>query len=213
MRPLLSKRQRNNLRAWRIRRGMRRAGFKMYSRRQWGARYHYVYGVRRDMKPVTADPADTVVQHITVTLDHGPLTGQFFEDVRTVERIGFERFGSGISYNFVVDMKTGAVAEGMPLDAKGTHTINDKGVRGYSYDQNAVARAIAVLGMPEDELSYKAQLAITHLLWLLVKHGAVTEGFDYQPHSFFTAKDCPCDSTRNRMNNIRQRVQRRAVAR
>jgi hypothetical protein len=72
-------------------------------------------------------------------------------------RIGMERFGSGVSYNFLVHMQTGEVAVGQPLDAKGTHTLNEKRVPGYSYDQNLVARAIRlrpplevrVEGLPE----------------------------------------------------------------
>jgi hypothetical protein len=192
----------NNMRAWRIRRDVRKAGFKMYSRRQWKAVYKDVYSYRRNYRPVRIDPADTVVQHITVTRpSHNPRDFKF--DVRQVERIGFERFGAGISYNFLVDMTTGEIAEGMPLDAKGTHTVNDKGVENYSYDQNHAARAIAVVGMPDTELSADAAAAITVLLRAMVRHHAITEGFDYVPHSLFAAKDCPCDSVRKSMPAIR----------
>jgi len=194
-----------------VRRAQQR-GVTILSRKQWGSRYAAVYAWRRIWKRAT-QPADTVVQHITVTLDHGPLTGDFKADVRTVERIGYERFKSGISYNFVVDMETGMVAVGQPLDAKGTHTVNDKGVHGYSYDQNLVARAIAVLGMPDSRLSYRAENAIAQLLAAMVEQGAITEGFDYVPHSLFAAKDCPCDATRNRMAEIRRGVRRLISAR
>lgn len=180
----------------------RRRGVTVLTRGQWGSTEPNVYRWRRKHKPAR-QPADTVVQHITVTLDHGPLTGDFKRDVRTVERIGMQRFGSGVSYNFVVDMRTGMVAVGQPLDAKGTHTINEKRVPGYSRDQNLVARAIAVLGMPNDKLSEEAERAIALLLAALVDEGAITPGFDYDPHSKFAAKDCPCDSTRNRMPAIR----------
>lgn len=199
----------NNLRQWRIRYYLRRRGVKVYTRRQWGSQFPEVYRWRRQFKPVTADPADTVVQHITVTFDSGPLRGIFFSDVQLIEQIGFERFGSGISYNAVVDMFTGAIAEGQPLDAKGTHTINNKGLEGFSFDQNAVARAIAVLGMPDTPLTPKAERSIVLLLRAWVKFGAITEGFDYLPHSAFTAKDCPCDNTRSRMAAIRERVGRK----
>lgn len=186
----------------RVVRNARRRGVTVLSRRQWGSEQQAVYAWRRKNKPAH-QPADTVVQHITVTLDHGPLTGDFKADMRTVERIGMERFGSGVSYNFVVDMATGVVGVGQPLDAKGTHTINDKGVPGYSYDQNLVARAIAVLGMPSDKLAPQAERAIGLLLAAMIEEGAVTPGFDYDPHSKFAWKDCPCDSTRNRMPAIR----------
>lgn len=184
----------------------RQRGVVVLNRHQWGSRLPHVYAWRRRFRRVKPGAADTVVQHITVTLDHGRLTGDFKRDVRTVERIGQERFGSGVSYNWIVDMTTGMVAAGQPLDAKGTHTVNHKNAAGYSYDQNYVARAIAVLGMPEDELSPAAAESIAQLLAAHVEHGAITRGFDYDPHSRFAYKDCPCDSTRDQMRAIRRRV-------
>lgn len=192
-------------------RAARRRGVKVLTRRQWRSRHEAVYAQRRrDTKAGRWGrfrlQADTVVQHITVTLDHGPLTGDFAADVRTVEQIGYERFKSGVSYNWVVDMQTGMVAVGQPLDSKGTHTVNDKGVAGYTHDQNLAARAIAVLGMPGDKLSARAERAIVQLLAAMVDVGAITPGFDYLPHSTFAAKDCPCPPTRARMPAIRAAV-------
>ncbi len=176
-------------------------------RGQWGAKHEAVYQLRRKTKPAL-QPADTVVQHITVTLDHGPLTGDFKRDVQTVERIGYERFQSGISYNWIVDMETGMVAVGMPLDAKGTHTVNDKKVPGFSRDQNYAARAIAVLGMPGDKLSRKARRSIVRILAAMIEAGAITATFDYEPHSKFAWKDCPSNATRDRMPRLRKRALR-----
>lgn len=178
---------------------LRGRGVKVYTRKQWGSTEGDVYAWRRANKPAH-QPADTVVQHITVTQP----SGDFKADCRTIERIGMERFGSGVSYNWLVDMTTGAVAVGQPLDAKGTHTINDKDVDGYSYDQNLVARAIAVVGMPDTDLSVRAGEAIAHLLAAMMDEGAVTRGHDYVPHSLFAYKDCPCDSTRDQMPAIRK---------
>lgn len=185
----------------RVQRNLRRKGVTVLTRRQWGSKYSNVYAYRRKNKPAR-QPADTVVQHITVTRP----SGDFKADVRAVEQIGFDRFGSGVSYNWLVDMTTGAVAVGQPLDAKGTHTVNDKGQPGFSYDQNLVARAIAVVGMPETKLTAKAERSIQLLLTAMVEEGAITPGFDYLPHSFFAEKDCPCNSTRDRMGAIRQAV-------
>lgn len=181
-------------------------GVKVYRHADFGSKARAVYALRKLERPVRVTKADTVVQHITVTLDTGPTTGDFKKDVRTVERIGLDRFGSGISYNWVVDMKTGEVAVGQPLDAKGTHTVNDKGVKGYAYDQNHAARAIAVLGMPGDKLSEKAKHSIASILAAMMDTGAITTTFDYVPHSLFAAKDCPCDSTRDAMPSIRKQA-------
>lgn len=186
-----------------IARARKRYGLRVFTRAQWGSKYGSVYEARRRTKPAK-QPADTVVQHITVTLDHGDLTGSFFADVRTVERIGYERFKSGVSYNWIVDMVTGDIAEGQPLDAKGTHTVNNKDVPNFSHDQNYAARAIAVLGMPDDKLSGKAARSIAGLLAAMMDEKAITDHFDYMPHSHFAWKDCPSDSTRNQMGNIKK---------
>lgn len=61
--------------------------------------------------------------HVTVTNPSGNVAA----DVRTVERIGY-RFGTGISYNRLVNQSTGPIAVGMPHDAPGAHTLNDKSV-------------------------------------------------------------------------------------
>ncbi|GAA5154836.1 hypothetical protein GCM10023340_39020 [Nocardioides marinquilinus] len=191
----------------RVIRAARRRGVTVYSRGQWGSRQGRVYADRRRDTARGRwgrfiQPADTVVQHITVTTPSGDVRA----DARTVEQIGMERFGSGVSYNWLVDMTTGEVCAGQPLDSKGTHTVNDKGVPGYSKDQNLVARAIAVIGQPGTRLSPRAEMAIGELLAAHVDAGAITPGFDYVPHSLFAAKDCPCDATRNRMAAIRDRV-------
>ena len=184
----------------RVARNLRNRGVVVLSRRKWGSKHRALYVWRRINKPAR-QPADTVVQHITVT---DPTDGTFAQRVRLVEKIGYDRFGSGISYNWVVDMETGFVAVGMPLDAKGTHTVNDKGVAGYSHDQNLVARAIAVLGMPGTPLSKRAEKSIAAILAAMVEEGAITRGFDYDPHSKFAWKDCPCPNTRDRMPAIRR---------
>lgn len=176
-------------------------GVTIYSHDEWGSVRRRVYAWRRENKPVKVLKADSLFQHITVTKP----SGNFKADCQAVERIGYERFKSGVSYNFLVDMTTGEVAIGMPLDAKGTHTINDKGQPGFSLDQNLVARAIAVVGMPGTPLSHKAERAIAGLIAAMQDEGALTEGFDYKPHSFVAYKDCPCDNTRSRMGAIRRK--------
>lgn len=189
----------------RVIRNARKRGVNVRTRKQWGAGFRNmaVYQWRRvnrhhSLLPKT--PVDTVVQHITVTNRSGNLD----VDMRNLHDIGVSRFGSGVSYNWCVDMVTGTVGLGQSLDAAGTHTVNDKNVPGFSKNQNYVAIAIAVIGMPDDELSPVAKLSISRLIAAHIDEGAVREGFDYKPHSFFAAKDCPCDSTRNSMNDMRK---------
>lgn len=170
------------------------------TRKEWGSTMSGTYEYRRKNKPVKVLKADTFVHHITVT----PSTGDFARDLRLVEQIGWERFKSGMSYNWVQHMQTGQIAVGQPLDAKGTHTVNNKDVPGFSYDQNAVARAIAGLGREDYELSRSAMEACAGLMAAMMDVGALTETYDYLPHSFFAYKDCPCDPIRNKMHEMRQ---------
>jgi hypothetical protein len=194
----------------RVVRNARRRGVTVYTRKQWMPKRPKelaVYQWRRINRRhslLPKQPVDTVVQHITVTRD----TGDFKADLRTVHDIGKARFGSGISYNFVVDMNSGKVGLGQSLDAAGTHTLNEKNLPRFSFNQNYVAIAIAVLGMPGDELSHAAKLSITRLLAALIDEKAVRNGFDYMPHSAFAAKDCPCDSTRNAMPHMKKGAER-----
>ena len=170
------------------------------TRKEWGSTMSGTYEYRRKNNPVKVLKADTLVHHITVTRP----SGDFKNDMRLIEQIGWVRFKSGFSYNFGQDMTTGVIGVGQPLDAKGTHTINNKDVPGFSYDQNAVARAIAGIGMPETGFSKQAMESCAGLMAAMMDVGALTEGFDYLPHSFFAYKDCPCDPIRNKMHEMRQ---------
>ena len=191
------------------RRARLRYGVKVLSHKQWGSRHRAVYAWRRENKPhslLPGTPVDTLWQHVTVTFDSGTFIGDFREDCRTVERIGYERFRSGVSYNVLVDMSRGWLAIGQPFDAKGTHTVMEKAQAGFSYDQNAVALAWAVIGVCGDMLSARAREAMARGIAAMMDVGACTGKPDYLPHSVAAYKDCPCDETRNAMAAIYDRA-------
>lgn len=183
----------------RVRRNARKRGVVILTHKQWGSRLIKLYNSRLLTRPVTVKMADTLWQHITVTFDSGVLTGDFKKDMQTIERIGAERFNSGVSYNFPIDMRTGMVGQGQLLLAKGTHTVNNKGIPGYSYDQNAVARSFAWIGMPGDKISPEAREAAAQLFAAMMDEGALTQSPDYNPHSLVAPKDCPTDAGRAAM--------------
>lgn len=200
----------------RVARRLRRQGHKVLGRglTGWASQYPEIYKTRLRLTreghwPGFVSPADTVVAHITVTFDSGTLIGNFKTDMRTIERIGVERFGSGVSYNWVIDMKTGMIGMGQELEAKGTHTVNDKNVPNYSHDQNLKARAIAFLGVPGDRLYPAAKAAWIELLFSMWKKGAITDEFDFEPHSVFAYKDCPTDAVRDAMPEVYAAVRAR----
>jgi hypothetical protein len=188
-----------------IRRLRKVYGVNVRTRAQWGTKHRATYWQRLVTRPAKV-PVDTIVEHITVTFDDGKFTGNFDADCREVERIGWERFGSGVSYNFLVDQKTGMVGIGQDLRAKGTHTVNDKNKHGYSHDQNKVARAIAWIGVPGNQLSEVAVTTHVKIIACLMDTGHCTADPDYLPHSFFAAKDCPTDTARNKLPAILRRA-------
>lgn len=160
-----------------------------------------VYAYRREHKPhrlLPGRPVDTLWQHVSVT----EATGDPAADMRVIERIGFDRFGSGVSYNVAVH-PSGAILLGQPLDAKGTHTVNQKGIPGFSYDQNYVSLAVVWIGVPGDVPTPAAEEAIADVMAALIEIDALTPGFDYVPHSLVAPKECPMQVMRDRMKAIR----------
>lgn len=192
----------------RVNRRARGMGVIVTPRSGWGiskATELKIYQKRRltrHHKLLPTRPVDTIWQHITVTRDTGQTRVSFAHDMQTLHRIGMERFGSGVSYNYGVDMQTGQVGLGQSLDAKGTHTLNDKGIPNYSHDQNAVSLAISFIGMPGQKPSERAKLSVARLIASMMIEGVCTPNPDYNPHSMVAAKDCPTDPVREVMPEI-----------
>lgn len=189
-----------------VRRG-RRNGIVVHTRVKWGSRYKQVYTKRVKTHPHTLlpkRPTDTVVAHISVTNRTGYTKAKFFADVRTVERIGMERFKSGISYNILWCPRRGHIALGQPFASKGTHTVNVKKLPGFSYDQNAMAIAICMVGPVGIKPTKRALRRLAKFLAILEREKVITGTYDFVPHSSFAAKDCPTDSFRNKLPELRR---------
>lgn len=105
-------------------------GHSIIRRHEWGAQYSDGY----DAAPV---PAQHVWLHHSVTIAPD-LLPPFDDDdaaVRTLERIGEERFHAGISYTFAVT-PVGRIYQGHTIGRAGAHT------KGHNYD----SRAIVLIG-------------------------------------------------------------------
>lgn len=186
-------------------------GLKVYTRRQWvlDPRVLWVYRWRRKHRKhflLPKIPADTLWAHISVTyLKDGDRWYTMKEIARQLHNIGVDRFNSGISYNLLLHPITGELALGQALDAKGTHTVNDKRVPGYHFDQNGMSLAICVVGYPGVQLSKVAQESFAKASAALQDVGALTRGHDFNPHSMVAFKDCPTDAVRNKLDDIQHR--------
>lgn len=122
---------------------------RIISRAEWGARYRDGF---RDA-PV---PAENVWLHHSVTVApdlHQPFTDDY-EAIRTLERIGQQRFGGGISYTFAVT-PVGLIFEGHSIGRQGAHT------RG----RNTLDRAIVLVGDYSRRAPTEAQ--VDAIAWLL----------------------------------------------
>lgn len=103
---------------------------QIISREEWGAVYEDGYGT-------STIPASEVWLHHSVTIapDLEPPFDDEVRAMRTLERIGEQRFGRGISYTHAV-MPTGRVYEGHSVERQGAHTAG----------RNNIARAVVWVG-------------------------------------------------------------------
>lgn len=126
---------------------------QIISRAQWGAQHEDGF----DQAPL---PAREVWLHHSVTVAPDLVAPFDDEDqaVRTLERIGEQRFGRGISYTFAV-MPTGRVYEGHGIGRQGAHTAK----------RNSIARAIVLVGNYEEAEPTPAQ---RESVAQLLAHGA-----------------------------------------
>lgn len=180
----------------RVIRNARRRGVKIYGRRAWRCPNKGVYAWRRVFRKHKRVKSDTLWQHMSVTHVE-PIR----KAMRTLHRIGMERFGSGVSYNFAIHPHTGQVGLGQSLDAAGTHTLNDKGLHNFSFNQNYVAHAFCLIGMPGERAKIAAVEAMGKLMAAMYEEGALTIDPDYEPHNLVAWKSCP-DSFQPVMDDV-----------
>lgn len=135
------------------------APLRIIGRARWGARHERGFG------PAPL-PASEVWLHHSVTiapnLSHLDADCDGVDDdeeraMRTLEDIGEQRFGRGISYTFAV-MPSGRVYEGHGVDRVGAHTAN----------RNSIARAIVLVGDYSRQQLTQAQI---HAVAALLQHG------------------------------------------
>lgn len=176
---------------------LRRAGYTVKKRHQWGSKHGDIYGYRLAHKPVHF-PVRYMFAHITVTSVDGDA------GAREVEEIGVERFGSGMSYNWLVDHETHTIYEGQPLAAKGAHTINDKNVAGFPENLNYYGHAVAFMAMPGDKFCDECEELYAAIQAAERLENVAVDVVGYLPHSKFAWKDCPTDAVRNALPRINE---------
>lgn len=114
---------------------------KIISRSAWGARYADGAG------PAPLPARDVWLHHSAGGQDGAA-------GVRALEAIGQARFGSGISYTWVID-RQGRIYQGHSVGRQGTHT----------YAHNDIGRAICLIG--NYEVEHPTTAALDAVVWLL----------------------------------------------
>lgn len=127
---------------------------RIIPREEWGARHG-------DGRYWTTLPASEVWLHhsVTVAPDTVPPWTDDYEAIRTIERIGADRFGSvyGFPYTFGIT-PAGLIFEGHHIAKTGAHT----------YGHNTIGRAICLVGNYETD--EPTELQLDAVAWLL-RHG------------------------------------------
>lgn len=126
------------------------ARLAIVSRVRWGARHERGFG------PAPL-PASEVWLHHSVTVAPSSDPAAERRAMRTLEDIGEQRFGRGISYTFAV-MPSGRIYDGHGVDRVGAHTAG----------RNSIARAIVLVGNYEASRPTNAQI---RAVAALLQHG------------------------------------------
>lgn len=108
---------------------------RIVSREEWGARFSNGFA------PAPVPFHELWLHHSVTPAQNGP------EAIRSLERIGQNRFGGGISYTWLVT-PDGTVYEGHSVDREGAHTSG----------RNSIARAVCLVGNYEQDQPTDAQL-------------------------------------------------------
>jgi hypothetical protein len=148
---------------------------RIIPRAEWGARYARGFG------PAPLPAREVWLHHsVTAAPDPAPPFADDDAAVRTLESIGQQRFGGGISYTFAIT-PSGRVYEGHGVDRRGAHTGG----------RNSISRAICLIGNYEAARPTPAMLdSVVELL----REGAV-RGWWTAPRLTGGHRDAPGAST------------------
>lgn len=118
---------------------------RIYTRLQWGALFLAGFGDRSGLYPLR----ELWTHHTVMThLSPNATVAQEMAEMRRIERVGQDRFGRGISYNFVI-FPSGRIYMGLGASRIGAHTGG----------RNSVALSVAFAGNYETNRPTAAALA------------------------------------------------------
>lgn len=171
-------------------RRLRKSGVVCQSRKQWGSARLDAYIKRRRTHPMRFTPAKYHFLHITVTPDSDTMV-QGRAGARKVESYGYTN-PPMVSYQDLITNE-GRYFQGQDYGNKGTHTVNDKNVSGFSKDLNQEGYALALMQNINDPVT-EVQVQLAAMVFAARElSGWVRRGAPVYPHRKFAAKSCPGD--------------------
>lgn len=180
---------------------LRAAGVECFTRQEWGSPRERDgdYVERRRTHPMPAGPALYHFLHITVTRDTDTVL-EGAAGARQIEAFGYSR-PPMVSYQDLVTNE-GRYFQGQDYGTKGTHTVNDRGIRGFPLDLNLLGYACAIMQNIEDEVTDEQVRTIALVFAARERAGLVRPGAPIYPHRMFAAKSCPGDKAVARLPEI-----------
>ncbi len=182
---------------------LRDEGLDFFTREDWGSRRLSLYHERLTTRRIEL-PVDLGFVHISVTTDAIPeIPAAEFESMRAIEEIGWQRFGTGMSYNAAAH-DTGRLMMGHPLTASGAHTLDDFGTFGpKGASLNGRAFACVLPQNVADKVTDLQVDAIARFFAAAKRAGLLrlTTG-RLHGHREVSAKSCPGDLAWARMGDI-----------
>lgn len=175
-------------------------GLDIITREEWGAVQDY------DSDRDVFTPVEGFVLHIAVTGDTGNTRASEHANLRTIESIGQQRFGIGMSYNAVI-FDTGRLYEGQPLTRRGAHTVDDKNIgyksTGSSRSMNFWWRAIVLPQQEADDVTDAQVHQIAKWAAAQMRAGYAKRNPIWIGHRDVAFKACPGNTGYARLGEIR----------
>lgn len=166
------------------------AGVECYTRGEWGSARLGDYIKRRITHPMPKGPAKYHFVHITVTSDTDSVK-EGKAGARQIEGYGLST-PPMCSYQEMVTNEA-KYFQGQDYGTKGTHTVNDRKVKGFSRDLNLEGYALAIMQNVDDEVTDEQIILVAKVLAARELCGFVKRGAPVYPHRKFAYKACPGD--------------------
>ena len=182
---------------------LERAGFEVYTRKEWGSHREAdgSYARRAKTHTMPSGPADYHYLHLSVTRDTNTVA-EGAAGARQIEGYGYST-PPMVSYHALVTNE-GRIYEGQSFGVKGTHTVNDKKIGGFPLDLNREGYAVALMQNVDDEVTDVQVRAVAAAFAEAEIEGWVKKGAPILPHRKFAWKSCPGDRAMARLPEIQR---------